>query len=298
MTNPVYFTHPGVIHADETAGYATLLIADMVDSFDRSGDLSKARFGVDFVSDTGGIYSFIQRKFDHHQGIIQRENGVPYAAFGLIWNHYGRTAVARVLNVTEYLEDTETPEVTDFINQVAERVDLTLVQGIDAADADNQYKMIATCSAGEIRPYSLSQLIGSYNSENVRDAEKQDEAFQNAAEVWKHVIVNSIKRAAEFVAAKNNFQPEIYHEGKILVLDKFIPWQEIVAEQYPDAIYIAFPGSQSPWSLQAVPVEPGSRELKNPLERPEWFEGFIHNGKFIAGCESKEEAVKLASSNF
>ncbi len=46
---------------------------------------------ADIVIDVGGEYNADTGRFDHHQrgGAGERENGIPYSSFGLIWQKYG-----------------------------------------------------------------------------------------------------------------------------------------------------------------------------------------------------------------
>jgi len=85
--------------------------------------------------------------------------------------------------------------------------------------------------------------------------------------------------------------------GFVLELPKFVPWHEYDCANLPDVRFVLLPSAHpgSTHSLQAVPVEPGSRELKQPIERPAGYEGFIHEGKWIAGG-SRDQLLELASN--
>jgi hypothetical protein len=88
-------------------------------------------------------------------------------------------------------------------------------------------------------------------------------------------------------------------DGKVVVLEKFVNWREIICEKHPDALFVILPSGHpgSPFSMIAVPVNPTSRKLKREINRSDWFEGFIHQGKWIAGGESVIELVNLADYN-
>jgi uncharacterized UPF0160 family protein len=76
-----------------------------------------------------------------------------------------------------------------------------------------------------------------------------------------------------------------------------------------DALFVVYPSQSGQWRIQTVPVELGSFEDRKPLPKP-WaglsdqdlqnVSGihdamFCHNGLFIAGAESFESVMKMAS---
>src|SRR5690606_7569866 len=87
-------THNGSFHADDIFACATLTLhleqQGKGYKIIRTRDESRID-SADFVVDVGGIYDEKTNRFDHHQpgGAGSRDNGVPYAAFGLVWKHYG-----------------------------------------------------------------------------------------------------------------------------------------------------------------------------------------------------------------
>jgi uncharacterized UPF0160 family protein len=84
-------THNGKFHSDEIFGVAVLQLVYGIEHLEiiRTRDqiqIDKA----DIVLDVGGVYDPALQRFDHHQvGGPVRENGLPYAAFGLVWREYG-----------------------------------------------------------------------------------------------------------------------------------------------------------------------------------------------------------------
>src|SRR3989344_3878896 len=87
-------THSGTFHTDDCFAVALLILylrkeideVKIVRSRNAS-DLASAQF----VVDVGGIYDEQKNLFDHHQegGAGVREDGIPYAAFGLVWKKFG-----------------------------------------------------------------------------------------------------------------------------------------------------------------------------------------------------------------
>lgn len=75
------FTHGGVFHADDVFATALLKILNPNIHISRGFSVPESFSGI--VYDIGG------GKYDHHQKNSRvRENGVPYAAFGLIWEQF------------------------------------------------------------------------------------------------------------------------------------------------------------------------------------------------------------------
>ncbi|MDQ5931189.1 MAG: hypothetical protein QG674_355, partial [Patescibacteria group bacterium] len=93
MSKPIVaVTHNGSFHTDDVFATATLQL------FYAERDLTIVRSreekdidSADIVFDVGGIYDPKTLRFDHHQkgGAGERENGIPYSSFGLIWKEYG-----------------------------------------------------------------------------------------------------------------------------------------------------------------------------------------------------------------
>jgi len=84
-------THSGSFHTDDVFAVATLQLHFGIENVEviRTRDEAIIASG-DIVVDVGGVYDAEKQRFDHHQnGAPVRDNGIPYAAFGLIWKHYG-----------------------------------------------------------------------------------------------------------------------------------------------------------------------------------------------------------------
>lgn len=118
--NPVTLTtHNGGFHADDVFACATLEL--ILEKEGRPFAVSRSRdpelmAQSDIVFDVGGVYDPAHERFDHHQegGAGKREDGIPYAAFGLVWKKYG-----------EQLCGSEA---------VARRIEKHIVEPIDAFD--------------------------------------------------------------------------------------------------------------------------------------------------------------------
>lgn len=288
-----YITHAGLFHCDEVMGHTICNLAGHIDGLVRLSDLATLPQyeQEDIIADIGRVYDANNLRFDHHQDLIRRENGYPYASAGLLWKAFGMDAVAEVLGCRA-----EDPAV----EKIVARVDLRLMQGLDAHDADSAYSVTATCSGGPVSVITLPRFVSLFNAEDVFDHKLQQENFERASAFLRGILKEEIFSANDFLRDSAEFDKHCKATSThILVLDKAMNWKEIVHERFPQTLFVIAPSLHpgNPWSLLAVPVSPESRELKQTIERPEWFEGFIHQGKWIAGAESTEELIRLAKEN-
>lgn len=282
-----FYTHSGLFHADEVTAYAILELAEVCSNVVRVKSLDNIPTdGI--IGDIGREYDHNKLIYDHHQGMIYRGDGYYFATAGLIWKHYGAIVINRIMPSSSYKD------------KVWAIVDEMIIKGIDAHDSDASYTHRANCSMGEVNVYTLSNIISSFNSDDITDHEEQLMCFTNAASFIKRLIVSEVLKFNDNEKSKEDF--ERLHEkysNEVIILKKQCAWKEIVHERYPSVLYIIAPSSHpgSPFCLLATPVHPTSRQLKKQIEKPTWFNGFLHNGKFIAGSDSINELIKLAEYN-
>lgn len=162
-------------------------------------------------------------------------NGYPYASAGLLWKYYG---VAAVMNVLPGLAGQ-----LDRVKMIVHRVDETLIQGIDAHDADNAYVLSASCSAGEVRAVTISHIIAGMNGEEVGRHEEQADRFQMAAGLVQNILRSHIYAAAKFLETCDIFDAVAHVDGEVITLSEGLPWREIVHERYPQALYVISPSN-------------------------------------------------------
>ena len=284
MSNITVVTHNGIFHADDVFSIAALKL--VLPAFNlvrtRNADIIA---DADIVVDVGGQYDADKDRFDHHQrdGAGARENGIPYSSFGLIWKKYGL-------------------QICDGQQGVADAVDSGLVSTIDAIDCGHV--------EGVAEGISLSQTISMFNPtwEEEDDIDKRfNEAVAFASRILERFIASAIGgvKAKEIVAKAI----EKAQDPRVIVLDKFTPWKRTVHALSEDALFMVYPSQTGQWRIQTVPVEPGSFENKKSL--PASWGGlsdneltamtgiddamFCHNGLFIAGAESFESVMEMAS---
>lgn len=285
-------THGGIFHADEVL--ATVILSKVL------GDITVLRtFKVpEGLSDDVIVYDIGFGKFDHHQkgGNGARENGVPYASVGLIWKEYGHKLV----------EDTANPEL------VWSLVDRDLIQGVDAVDNGAMPKPETESTGPVVRNMSFSAIISSFNP-NWDCAEDPDEAFNKAVEFAEIVFENTLKSATAKAKAQVIVDEAIEKsQDHIMVLDRFVPWQEFIFSSENDKAsevqFVVFPSNRGGYNWQCVPDALGSFGQRKTVPS-EWrglsgenlqkvtgvpTANFCHSAGFLGSAETFEGAYALA----
>ena len=285
MNDITVATHNGNFHADDVFSIAALRHILPTFKLIRTRDLELIA-QADIVIDVGGEYDPAAGRFDHHQrgGAGERENGIPYSSFGLIWQKYGL-------------------ELCQGDPDVAHAVDAGLVSTIDAIDCGHV--------EGVSKGISLSQTISMFNP-TWEEESNFDTCFDEAVEFAARMLIRFIASAHGSVNAKEIVAKAIENaeDARVIVLEKYTPWKKTVHILSSDALYMVYPSHSGQWILQTVPVEPGSFEDRKPL--PKAWSGlsdqafidetgiddavFCHNGLFIAGTKSFESTMKLADA--
>lgn len=280
-------THGGTFHSDEVL--ATVILSKIL------GDVTVLRtFKVpEELNEKVIVYDIGFGEFDHHQkdGNGARENGVPYAAVGLIWKKFGRMLV----------ENTCNPEL------VFNLIDRDLIQGVDATDNGT---MPATDYPVQVMQFS--QMISCFNPQWDSN-EDSDDAFLKAVVFAEIVFDNTLATAVSKAKAQNIVDEAIEKsEGHIMVLDQFVPWQEFIFssnnEKAAEVQFVVFPSNRGGYNWQCVPDALGSFGQRKavPTEwkglRDKAFQevtgvvtaSFCHPAGFIGGAETLEDTIALA----
>jgi uncharacterized UPF0160 family protein len=288
MNDLTIATHNGNFHADDVFSIAAL--KHIFPNFNLIRTRNLEIIGkADIVIDVGGEYNANAGRFDHHQrgGAGERENGIPYSSFGLVWQKYGL-------------------EICQGNQDVANAVDAGLVSTIDAIDCG----YTEGASKGINQGISLSQTISMFNPTWQEDSHF-DNCFDEAVEFATRILTRFIASANGGISAKEIVAKAIENaeDPRVIVLDKYTPWKRTVHALSAQALYMVYPSGSGPWRIQTVPVEPGSFEDRKSL--PQAWAGlsddalkavtgiddamFCHNGLFIAGAETFESTMKMAA---
>lgn len=282
-------THSGTFHADEI--FATLILSKIMQKI----TLIRVQEVREKPNENVLVYDIGAGKYDHHQfgGNGERENGIKYAAAGLIWKEFGRNLL-------------ENYNVED-IDYVWNYIDKNLIQFIDSNDNGQLPKLQA-----DYRNVHLSYIIGLFNSKWDEEVDN-DENFMRALEIANTIFEELLSDTFSKMKAKKIVDKAI-EESKdgIVILKKYVPWKEFIVnsenEKAKDINFVVFPSKRGGYNVYAVPIEIGSFENRKSL--PQSWRGkrdeelqrvtgvktarFCHNAGFICSCETMEDAVNLA----
>ncbi len=285
-------THNGKFHSDDVFAVATISIFFGADSIEiiRTRDEKVIEQG-DIIADVGGKYDG-ERFFDHHQkgGAGIRENGIPYASFGLVWKRFGE----QICN---------SKSVFNFI-------DSNLVQFIDAGDSGlGEAKPFFK----EVVPFSVVDAINILNQERTSKDEDDLIVFEDAVSFAGRILRDLIRYATKFFEDKKTVI-EIYEkteDKRLLVFEDNYDWQEVLGD-YKEVLYVVEPDDKKlpnhNWRLSCVRAQKNS--FINRKDLPKEWAGlrdedlakasgvsdavFCHNMLFMAIAKSKDGILKMA----
>jgi len=258
------FTHGGKFHADDVFSAALLTYLYPEIQIERGYQVPEDFDGIVFDIGFG--------EFDHHQEDMRvRENGIPYAAFGLLWDKFG----ARIVGEEE-----------------AVRMDEKFIQPLDINDNTGEF-------------HELASVIGLFNPAWDSD-DDADTAFEKAKEFALQILtlkfqkIFSVQRAKELVEGFIAKQ-----QDGIMIMETGAPWKQFVKDT--EIEFVVSPSQRGGYNAQAVEYEVDEeRVLKCPF--PERWRGktveelpeisgiktlkFCHNSGFLAAAGTLEDAVK------
>lgn len=283
-----FITHSGTFHADEVMASVILLNKfDNIKLFrtNKVNNDEKDKFAYDIGFG----------KFDHH-GINfdkKRENGIKYASCGLVWNEYGK----------DILNKLKIPNIETLFNVI----DKNLIMDIDRDDNGQSLDINIP-----IKYQSIPSLISSFNPLWYENG-KEDERFLEAVCFANTIFNNFVNKLLAKEKARSLVEEKIEEsKDKILILDTYMPWQDIVLssdnKKAKDILYAIFPSKRGGYNIVATPTSVNSFNVKKPF--PSSWAGlenedlqkisgidtitFCHKGLFICACKTFEDAKKIA----
>ncbi len=282
-------THNGSFHSDDVFAVAAFQLLLGVDNVavvrvPRNGHVIDA----DYVVDVGGVYDHTLCRYDHHQnGAPIRENGIPYAGFGLMWRHYGATIC--------------------HSESVATKLDQVLVQAVDAPDNG---MTLATPLRSDVRPVELYQIVNSFAPPWGSDASK-DGAFLEAVS-WARSFLQRMIRNYHAVVEMEDLVHRTYETSSDKRTVEFtvpVPAEALIS--YLDVQVVVSPDEvteSTNWRAAVVRQSHGSFE--NRVSFPESWAGlrdqalqdvsgiqdaiFCHKARFLFVARSRESARRAA----
>lgn len=207
-------THNGKFHPDEVLACAVLsLWAEKNNSKLKITRTRDQKFidEAEIVVDVGMVYDGDKKRFDHHQkgGAGVRENGLPYASFGLVWKHYG--------------------EAVSGSKELADLVEKKLVLPIDAKD--NGVNISKTTDLGVLE-YGLGDALSSFNTTWLEDSVSNEQQFFKALEFAKEVIKRELAEVGASLEGYRLTKDLILKQNtpEILILESYFDWGRAVSE--------------------------------------------------------------------
>lgn len=203
------YTHGGKFHADDVFSAALLLYINPEIVISRGNKVPEDFDGI--------VFDIGRGRYDHHQKDSRvRENGVPYAAFGLLWEALGKEILGE---------------------ELAEKLDESFIQPLDINDNTGEKNELAT-------------LIGNFNPP--WDAKGgSDEAFFQAISVAGMILENKFERYRGNARADQRVEQVLEEHNpkdRILVLPEFIPCQKALAET--EIAFVIFPSNRGGYCIQ------------------------------------------------
>ena len=283
-------THDGSFHADEVFAIAALgLLGDPIEVLrTRDRDVLAS---ADLRVDVGFRNDPATGDFDHHQRDFDgvRANGIRYASFGLIWREYGT-------------------RVCEGDQEVADAVDASLVQGVDANDTGQQ---VSESLVDGVYPLTVNGVVGGFNArwDETLTPEQERLRFDEAVDLARGILAREVLSAASGRRSARIVREAIAAaaDPRLIEIGVNAPWKQVLVPAAPQALYIIYPKRQG-FGLEAVPRELGSFENRRDLPAA-WggLEGddlvavtgvadalFCHAKRFLAVASSHEGIEQLA----
>ena len=271
--NASAFTHSGKFHADDVFSAALLLYLNPEITITRGNQVPENYEGL--------VFDIGRGQYDHHQKDSRiRDNGVPYAAFGLLWEKLG-------------------PEILG--EELALKFDESFVQPLDINDNTGEKNELAT-------------LIGNFNP-GWDSKSSNDEAFFQAVSVAGMILENKFERYLGNERADRRVEEVLTEHAaslasgdtpaentNILILPEFIPCQKRLSET--NIAFVIFPSNRGGYCIQPQKREYSMNykcsfpEKWLGLENEELVQatglfsaGFCHKGGFLMTAGTLEDAV-------
>ena len=268
------FTHSGKFHADDVFSAALLLYLNPEITITRGNQVPENYEGL--------VFGIGRGQYDHHQKDSRiRDNGVPYAAFGLLWEKLG-------------------PEILG--EELALKFDESFVQPLDINDNTGEKNELAT-------------LIGNFNP-GWDSKSSNDEAFFQAVSVAGMILENKFERYLGNERADRRVEEVLTEHAaslasgdtpaentNILILPEFIPCQKRLSET--NIAFVIFPSNRGGYCIQPQKKE-YSMNYKCSFPK-QWLgleneelqaatglasAGFCHKGGFLMTVGDEADAIR------
>jgi uncharacterized UPF0160 family protein len=264
-------THGGKFHADDVFSAALLKIINPNIKIIRAFEAPKDFDGIVFDIGCG--------KFDHHQECAEvRENGVPYAAFGLLWREFGESILAAGCPLEQAAKE-------------ATRFDEIFIQPLDKDD---------NTGCGN----QLASAIGVFNPSWDSD-ESSNQCFVEALDFATIILQKKIDSIMSVQRAKELVEAALANSNdNIVILPRYAPWKTILVQS--QAEFVVYPSQRGGYSAQVIPADLDTKEAKcyfpeewagKPEDELPIISGvstltFCHKGRFLISADNLDDVIK------
>lgn len=289
-------THSGSFHADDIFACATLSLYFKKNNLKYKVIRTRDELIIkeaDYVFDVGGIYEPKLERFDHHQpeGAGKRENGIPYASFGLVWKKYG-----------PLLCDNE---------EVINDIDRRLAQPIDAID--NGISISEPTDCGSVYEYGIHGIVSAYQNtwKDSENTKKQLRSFLVLVDFFEGILEREIEKSLNRMEMMGLIEEsyQVSESKEIIIIPHHVGVGPMVQglHKYKEVLYVVAKSNRN-WKVTAMRKNPCTFENRKSM--PESWAGlrgeefqkvtgvsdavFCHNSLWMAVAKSRLGAIQLA----
>lgn len=249
--------HGGKFHADDVFCVAMAQILNPQIEVERVFKTEGLENSKTIICDIGG------GRYDHHQADAEvREDGHKFAACGLFFRDFGELLFPREESRKAFYESYILP----------------------IEDCDNGYA-----------PNPLSSTISTFNGSWETTPEEREKGFTDAVAFARGILEREISIMESKQKAEDLVNEALAKsDNGLVVLSQYLPTDMFVGT---DAKLVISPSLRGGYQLLTVKKEIGSFEDVIPLPES-WLEEkpagctFVHQARFIASFETKEDAIK------
>lgn len=267
--------HGGKFHADDV--FSTVFLCHY---FDSPLTICRVNKISSEINQKAIIYDIGLGKFDHHQkgGNGCRENGIPYASFGLLWKEFG-------MSFSEKLSDDSAYFFEKFDH---------FAEGIDAYDNGLFHDL-------HVPTLNISNCITLFNPNwDSTEDNASDSAFGEAVNFADLIFCKEIKNILSLCNARKELSKQIMVvSDNTLFLKKYIPFS-VLPNLNESVKFIVFPSLRGGYNLQIVDRKlQFSRNLSGlsglELQAATRIKTgtFIHSNGYLAGAETLSDTLKM-----
>lgn len=266
----------------------------------------------DIVYDIGKIYDPKKLRFDHHQkgGAGTHENGVQYAAFGLVWKHFGPDVCSVHYHTVTGKKATKAQ--TQKLFEIVEKRMVTHIDGMD----NGQMTYLQTFE--DAVPLTIDNYfemckvaISSQDSDITKTNKAYEKEFFKLVTLIEGVLQNVLTYAV-YKERDESQAVKIYTKAKdkrIIICDRFYYFN---FTKLPEPLVIVYPNPRGGWGAKNVRKDETAYDARfyfpeawrgltdAELEKVSGIDGaeFCHNSGFLITANTKEAVLELVHKAF